>query len=230
MTQSKPGLLVVGGNESDVPPVEPTFGKVTVEEILRQGFEQFCAGQEKILNEMSSMRRSQSAPPPNGIGKALPTINVILGVLLAATITGVGAVYASSTDKLNTATADVAALQQDLKQLKDDRTQRIATTDARIKQLEDQDRTYRVALSDFRRLEGVVGQIDQRLSQGKDERLSDTQKLRDALNEVKLTIALINQKLEEQRRPFGENQMWIVPPPPRRSPLILEIVDYARAG
>ncbi len=99
---------------------------------------------------------------------------------------------------------------------------------ARVQTLEEQDRLYRVALSDFRRLEGEVRegmkQLNSRLDDGRAERLGDTEKLRDKINELDKALALLLQRIEG-RRPFSQNQLY---PRLRSVPTLLRIVDYAQ--
>lgn len=111
-----------------------------------------------------------------------------------------------------------------VEQIQRERSARIADLDQWRKGVEDELRVYRVALSEFRQLQGTVKEQGAALDRGRSERLADKDKVVDALSNLRTEVALLRQSLGAPGRrpeasPFGgENQMWMVPPPLQRSP------------
>lgn len=178
----------------------------------------------EIAGQLSKLRMSTDASPATGatgIHKWMPTINVVLGVFLAASLGTVGAVYKSSTDRLNEIEKTAGDASRGLDALNKDRVARISDVDSWRNKVEDELRIYRVGYSDFRRLEGTVGELSKKLDDGRSERLADKDKVIDAVNSMKTEIALLRQSVEAGRRegraPFLENPTWNGRP----SPLIL---------
>lgn len=58
---------------------------------------------------------------------------------------------------------------------------------------------YRVALSEFRQLQGTTAEIGKKLDAGRDERLSDTARIVEGMSLQKTEIALLRQELQQLR-------------------------------
>ena len=79
------------------------------------------AERDKLIDDMvlklrMSTDKATARPPPeeSAFTRWLPTINVILGVCLAASIAGAGAAYRSSTTQMDQSTQDIRDLRHDL--------------------------------------------------------------------------------------------------------------------
>ena len=205
---------------------------------------------DDIAAKIMKLRMSTDKAQPNGNGnsartwydKHSGTINVVLGVLLTATIALVGGVYKSSMDRLDTIEGTANKASNGVERIDKDRVARISDLDRWRESVEAELRTYRVAHAEFQQMKGVVGKLGEQLATGREERLKDretdrqeAQRSREmilgAIGDLKTQVALLRQSMGAPGRnpdqsPFGsgENQMWTPPliDPSLRPPLILK--------
>lgn len=165
-----------------------------------------------------------ATPPPSGLTKWLPTINVILGVVLSLSLGTAFAIYKASSNQLDAATNDIVAIRNEVAALKTDRTARIAKLDEWRDAVETELRVYRVGHAEFQQAKGTLIELGRKLGDGRDERLrdretdrKDAQQSRDAIieaiSDLKQQVALLRQSMEARGRrsednPFGGNQRW----------------------
>ncbi|WP_020179052.1 hypothetical protein [Methylopila sp. M107] len=76
----------------------------------------------------------------------------------------------------------------------------VAAVDQWRKGADEELRAYRVALSEFRQLQGVTAEIGKKLDAGRDERLGDTARIIEGMSVQKTEIALLRQELQQLRR------------------------------
>lgn len=136
------------------------------------------------------------------------TINVVLGALLAFSLTLVGVIYKSSTDRLDRIERAANDATRELEALQKDRSARNASGDQWRESTEKELQGYRIGLSDFRQMQGTVREHAEALRRGRDERLADKDKIVDALAQLRTEVALLRQSMESRRRSEGESQMW----------------------
>lgn len=199
--------------------------KLTNEQVLAELMKEVRGGRDQIAEKVFNKLRVQNPPPANGWLK----YQNIVATVMAASFAFLAAAYWRSIDASEATSKLAREAQAGVEIIQKDRTARIADLDQWRQKVEDELKVYRVGYSDFRKLEGVVAQLDGKLDSGRSERLSDRDKMFDAINNLKTEVALLRQSVEARGRraddaPFDRNQRWTAPPWPRRPPLILKAI------